>query len=143
MGAGGPLRVNDRLVLPADDLRAEFARSGGPGGQNVNKVETKVVLRFSIPRSRALDESQRERLRGRLASRITVSGEILVRADRFRDRARNLEDARTRLADLLAAALVLPKVRRPSRPSRGSVARRLDAKRRRSIKKRERGGGDE
>jgi ribosome-associated protein len=143
MGAGGPLRVNSGLVLPSDDLQVEFARSGGPGGQNVNKVETKVVLRFSIPQSRGLQEHHRERLRNTLAARITTSGEIIVRADRFRERARNLEDARERLAALLAGALLTPKVRRPSRPSRGSVARRLDSKRRRSIQKRERGGGDE
>lgn len=143
MGAGGPLRVNAGLVLPSDDLRIQFARSGGPGGQNVNKVETKVVLRFSIPRSRALEERHRERLRIVLASRITTSGEIIVRADRFRDRARNIEDARERLAALLERALIVPKVRRPSRPSRGSVARRLDSKRKRSITKRERGEGYE
>ena len=143
MGAGGPLRVNPGLVLPADELRIEFARSGGPGGQNVNKVETKVILRFSIPGSRALEERQKERLRTALSSRITLAGEIVVRADRFRDRARNVEDARERLAALLAKALILPKIRRPSRPSRGSVARRLDSKRKRSITKRERGGGYE
>ncbi|MFN0006880.1 MAG: alternative ribosome rescue aminoacyl-tRNA hydrolase ArfB [Planctomycetota bacterium] len=143
MGAGGPLRVNAGLTLPPDDLQIEFARSGGPGGQNVNKVETKVVLRFSLPRSRGLEEHHRERLRSVLAGRITRSGEILVRADRFRDRARNLADARERLAALLANALLVPKVRRPSRPSRGAEVRRLESKRRRSVQKRERGGGYE
>lgn len=143
MGAGGPLRVNAEIVLPPDDLRVEFSRSGGPGGQNVNKVETKAVLRFSIPRSRGLQEHHRDRLRTCLSARITMSGEIIVRADRFRDRARNLADARERLAALLAGALLVPKVRRPSRPSRGAVTRRLDSKRRRSNTKRERGGGYE
>lgn len=143
MGSGGPLRVNASLVLPSNELRVEFARSGGPGGQNVNKVETKVVLRFSIPRSRALEERGRQRLLDVLASRLTTSGEVLVRADRFRDRARNLADARERLAALLAGALIVPKTRRPSRPSRGSVTRRLDSKHKRSITKRERGGGYE
>lgn len=109
----------------------------------MNKVETKAVLRFSIPRSRALQEHHRERLRSVLAARITTSGEIIVRADRFRDRGRNLADARERLAGLLAKALLVPKVRRPSRPSRGAVARRLESKRRRSMQKRERGGGYE
>ena len=143
MGAGGPLRVSPALVLPADEIRVEFARSGGPGGQNVNKVETKVVLRFSIPGSRALAPEQKERLASVLAPRITTHGEILVAAERFRDRARNLEDARERLARLLAKALMPPKVRRPTRPTRGSVSRRLDSKRRRSITKRQRGGRDE
>ena len=143
MAAGGPLRVNATLVLPPDDLRVEFARSGGPGGQNVNKVETKVVLRFSVPGSRSLAAGQKERLRNVLASRLTTAGEILVSAERFRDRARNLEDARERLARMLAKALVPPKVRRPTRPTRGSVSRRLDSKRKRSNTKRERGGGYE
>ena len=109
----------------------------------MNKVETKVVLRFSIPRSRALQGHHRERLRSVLAARITTSGEIIVRADRFRERGRNLADARERLAALLAGALLVPKIRRPGRPSRGAVVRRLESKHRRSIQKRERSGGYE
>jgi ribosome-associated protein len=135
--------VRPGVRVPADELHLEYARSGGPGGQRVNKVETKVILRFSVEGSRALDERQKARLRTALGPRLTAAGEVVVRADRFRDRARNLEDARTRLASLLAAALLPPKPRVPTRPSRGSVARRLESKRRRSIRKRERGDGGE
>jgi|RhiMethySRZTD1v2_1073278.scaffolds.fasta_scaffold346079_2 ribosome-associated protein len=143
MPGSGPLRVNREVVIPESELHFEFARSGGPGGQRVNKVETKVVLRFSIPASRALEERHKERLQAALASRLTTAGEVLVQAERHRDRIRNLEDARARLAGLLAQALLVPKARRPSRPSRGSVARRLESKRKRSATKRERRGADE
>jgi ribosome-associated protein len=136
MGGGRPLRVTPDLLLPAQEIEVDFARSGGPGGQNVNKVETKALLRFSIERSRTLSEVQKARLRTALAARITASGDILIRADRHRNRARNVEDARARLSNLLARGLSRPKVRRPSHPSRGSVERRLESKRRRSGVKR-------
>ncbi len=138
MGARAPLPVGRDLVLPAEELAVSFARSGGPGGQNVNKVETKVLLRFSIERSRVLSEEQRERLREKLRSRLTTDGEILVQSDRHRDRIRNLEDARERLAEVLAAALVRRRPRRKSRPTRGSVERRLETKHKRSAIKRAR-----
>jgi ribosome-associated protein len=144
MSAGRPLRVGADLEIPADEIAVAYTRSGGPGGQNVNKVETCAVLRFSFASSRALREDQKERIRAALGSRITAAGEILVRADRHRERRRNEEDARERLAGLISRALAPRKPRRPSRPSRGAVERRLASKRRRSgVKQDRRAGGGE
>ena len=128
------LRVNGRLVIPERELRVESARSGGPGGQNVNKVETKIILRFSIPESRVLGDTRKKWLQERLAPRLTQNGELVVHASRYRDRIRNLEDARERLAELLASGLRRPTPRRKTRPPRRAKERRLDAKRRRSRK---------
>lgn len=134
----GPLRVNARLVLPPAELRVTYARSAGPGGQRTNKVETAVVLRFSVARSAALGEIRRGRLLERLSSRLTRAGEIVVHASRYRERSRNLRDARERLAALLRAALSIPRARRPTRPTHASRRRRLEDKRRRSERKRQR-----
>jgi ribosome-associated protein len=133
-----PLRVNSRLVLPPGELRVEFARSGGPGGQHVNKTESKVVLRFDVRGSQALGEARRTRVLERLAPRIPREGEIVLHASRFRERPRNLEDARERLAGLLREALVPLKPRKPTRPTRASKERRLTAKKQQGEKKRRR-----
>jgi len=123
-----PLRIHDRLTLPSDEIEVRTSRSGGPGGQNVNKVETQVELRFSVRASRALGEVRRARLLEQLASRLTAEGVLIVRSSRHRERSRNLEDARARLAELVRAALVVPTRRRPTRPTAGSKRRRRAAK---------------
>ncbi len=136
-----PLRVNARLVIPPEELRAGFARGGGPGGQNVNKVESKVLLRFDVRASRALGETRRSRILAELAHRLTASGELLIHASRHRHRQQNLVDARERLARLLREALEEQRPRHATRPTAGSRERRIREKKRRSDLKRGRSGG--
>jgi len=139
MNREGPgLRVNARLTLPWREIRTSAVRSGGPGGQNVNKVASKVVLRFSVAESPTLGERRRQLLLARLAPRLTASGELVLHASRHRERARNEADALARLSELLAEGLRSRRNRRATRPTRASVERRLDAKRRRGSTKRAR-----
>ena len=118
-------------MIPGDELSESFSRSAGPGGQNVNKVASKVELRWSPAASRALGEADRAWLLERLAGQITSSGDLLVRSSLTRDQARNRADARDRLADLVRAALVRPRKRVKTRPGRGAIERRLKGKKRR------------
>lgn len=133
-----PLRVDDQVVIPAADLSWAAARSGGPGGQNVNKVSSKVELRFDLPGTRALSDEVKARLRVGAASRLDAEGWILVTSQRTRDQPKNLDDARAKLAALIARALLVPKARRATKPSRGVRERRLRDKAHDSAKKRER-----
>ncbi|MDZ4775128.1 MAG: alternative ribosome rescue aminoacyl-tRNA hydrolase ArfB [Planctomycetota bacterium] len=141
MADARPLEVRANLIIPADELVLDFARSGGPGGQNVNKVETKAILRWSVRDSRVLDDRQRARLMAKLASRLTTEGEIVLHAASHRERARNIEEARERLVAILVGALVEPKTRHKTKPTKGSKRRRLEGKRLRSDVKRGRSGG--
>jgi len=125
------LRVTRAIVIPGDELAESFSRSAGPGGQNVNKVASKVELRWNPRTSRALGAADRAWLLERLAGRITSSGDLVVRSSRTRDQVRNRADARERLAELLRAALVRPRRRVATRPGRGAVERRLTGKKRR------------
>jgi len=112
------LVVKNGLIIPAREVRVSFARSGGPGGQNVNKVETKVELRWKPARSSALGAEERERVR------LTSEGDLIVTSERTRDQVRNRADAAAKLARLVAWALERPKPRRPTKPTRQSVERR-------------------
>jgi ribosome-associated protein len=130
------LRVGPELVIPADELVFQASRSGGPGGQNVNKVESKVSLRYDVRRSRSLTEDQRMMLLDKLAGRLTREGELVLHSSRHREQHRNAEAARERMLEILREAL-LPRVpRRETRPGRAAKERRLKTKRTRSLVKR-------
>ena len=133
------LPIRRGLVIPGAELVEQASRAGGPGGQHVNKSNTRVTLRWSVARSAALSEPLRARLLDRLARRLTRTGELVVHASDARSRARNRDSARTRLAALVCSGLALRRPRRPTGPTRGSRERRLATKRHRSTRKRERG----
>lgn len=130
------LRINDRIAIPLAEFRWEFSRSGGPGGQNVNKVNSKVLLRWNPSTSPSLPSPVRDRLLRSLANRLTKEGELLVTAQATRDQSRNLADCLGKVRALVRAVADPPKVRRPTRPTHGSQLRRGEAKARRAATKR-------
>ena len=130
------LRVTPALAIEESELEERFVRASGPGGQNVNKVATAVQLRFDPGHSPSLTEEVRARLRALAGNRVTTDGVLVIDARRHRTQAQNREDARERLAELLRQALVRPKRRRKTRPTKGSVEKRMQSKRKRSETKR-------
>lgn len=134
-----PLIVDDSYALPDDELEVSFARSGGSGGQNVNKVSSKVLLRYHFAASRAFPFEVKARLWQKLTNKLTDEGDLLVTSDLTRDQHQNLDDARDKLAAILRAALFVPKPRRATKPTKGSKRRRLEGKTRRGAIKQQRG----
>jgi ribosome-associated protein len=130
-----PLFIRGALTIPGEELSWTAVRASGPGGQNVNKVASKVELRFDLASSRALPEDVKARLYALARSRLDAAGQLLVTSQLTRDRIRNLDDARAKLADLVRRALEVPRRRKPTRPSLGSTRRRLESKRRQGEKK--------
>ena len=133
------LRITDQIAIEDWELTESFMRASGPGGQNVNKVATAVELRFEAARSPNLPQDAKARLRRLAGRRWTRDGAVVIQADSHRSQARNREDARARLADLIRLSLERPKKRVPTRPTLASKRRRLDAKTRHAQKKRMRG----
>jgi ribosome-associated protein len=123
--------ITDTLSIDDNELEWDFVRSSGPGGQNVNKVATAVQLRFDVRRSPSLPAEVRERLIRLAGKRMTSDGVLVIQARRFRSQEGNRQDAWERLDELVKKALVRPRVRRASRPSRAAKQKRLDAKKKR------------
>jgi ribosome-associated protein len=132
------LRVTPTFAIDDSELEERFVRASGPGGQNVNKVATAVELRFDAARSPSLTGEVRERLRVIAGSRMTADGVLVIDARRHRTQAGNREDARERLAEMIRQALIRPKRRRRTKPSKASVRRRVESKRHRAETKQRR-----
>jgi ribosome-associated protein len=137
--SGDVLIINANLTIPLAELQVRFSASRGPGGQHVNKTETKVTLLFDVRQSPSLSDGQRLRLLEKLAPRLDNNGVLQVTAQTHRSQYQNRAEALVRLQKLLAAALTRPKKRRPTKPSQAARERRLQAKQKRGDRKKGRG----
>ena len=126
------LEISPNITIPDAELRLSFARSSGPGGQNVNKVASKAVLHFDVVKSPSLPGDVKERFLKAYGSRVTNSGEVVIHSEEYRDQPRNIEACREKLRGMVLAVLRPPKKRRATKPTRGSKVRRLNEKKRRS-----------
>lgn len=132
------LEVAPGVTIPPDEMETRATKSGGPGGQHVNTSSTRVELVWMLSRSRVVNEAQRARIRARLASRLDADGNLRVVASDTRSQRQNRALAESRLVTLVQRALVVPKVRRKTKPTKAGIERRLESKHRLSAKKRDR-----
>jgi ribosome-associated protein len=129
------LEVNESITIPESEFDWSYARSGGPGGQNVNKVSSKAILRWNVGASTSLPGHVKHRLCALNRRKVTHTGDLILTSQRYRDQERNRQDCLEKLAELVREAATLPKARRATKPTRGSQARRLADKRHRSALK--------
>jgi ribosome-associated protein len=134
-----PLNITPSIVIPDDELEWKFIRASGPGGQNVNKVSSAVQLRFLLPINSSIPVAARNRLRAQGGQKILDDGTILISARSERSQEQNRRDALERLSALIQSALVEPKIRKKTRPSKASKERRIESKKRRGTTKQARG----
>jgi ribosome-associated protein len=132
------LFISPRVTIPAEEFAWSFARGSGPGGQNVNKVNSKAVLRWSPGLSPSLPADVRQRFLTRFASRLTDDGELILSSDEHRDQPQNMRACVDKLREMIVAVLRPPKIRRPTKPTAGSQRRRLASKQQRAETKRRR-----
>lgn len=143
MVKSGTLIVNDVIHIPDDEFRWTFVRSSGPGGQNVNKVASKAVLRWNLGASPSVPDDVKTRFRSQQHRRINADGDVILSCQSFRDQGRNIEECLEKLRQFLLVAATPPRPRKATRPTRGSKQRRLQEKRRRSAVKQRRRRAEE
>ena len=132
------LEINDQIRIPDEELKFTYARSAGPGGQNVNKVNSKAILHWDVSQTAHLPDPVKQRFLSRYRARITALGEVVIAGQRYRDQPRNIDDCLERLREMIVGVLQAPIPRKRTRPSRGSVERRLQAKRQQADRKSDR-----
>jgi len=129
------LWINNAIQIPDEELEFSFARSGGPGGQNVNKVASKAILHWHMAGNTSVPEPIKERLRALNRRRITADDEFVLQSQKYRDQDRNRQDCLEKLREFILQAVAVPKPRKVSRPTRGSRERRLQAKKHQAARK--------
>ena len=130
--------VSSSVQIPPEEFQLTFARSGGPGGQNVNKVNSKAILRWRVLTTPSLPEHVRRRFMAKFATRITLDGDLILTSQQYRDQASNIDSCMERLREMILEVLYPPTPRRPTKPTKASKIRRVDTKRVVSIKKQQR-----
>ena len=123
------------LQIPREEFEFSYARSGGPGGQNVNKVNSKAIMRWAVNSSPSLPEAVRNRFLQKYSSRLTTEGELIIMSQKFRDQARNVDDCLSKLYQMLSTVAQAPMPRRKTKPTRSSVEKRVATKKIVSVKK--------
>lgn len=133
------LSVNSKITVPAREFDFTFSRSSGPGGQNVNKVNTKVTLHWDVTRTHSLPEAIQRRFLAKYQRRINANGQLVIYSQRYRDQGRNVADCLDKLREMILSVATVPKARKATKPSKGSRERRLREKKSRSQTKQSRG----